>query len=322
MKINKSHSLSIVLLLIVTFSAGSFVIQWDKIEYWAGSGSNKAALVVQFDDGGAEKAYVWGYRWTDDSVHPSGEDMFRAIATECPDLYLFTQFTGPMGNTVCGIGYSDNNTISGYIEYDFDSAREDPCISFNWFSANTLLGQTSVPGWDTPDLCEDAIKRSVQTHILEHPIDARNYGYACYDYDHWHKFGDLPSMRWQAGWYKGYWSYWVGATDSESLSYSGLGYTSRKLSDGSVDGWKYTRLESSDDSDAVDGYTGASTPWHDLDYKHFDSSGFDQVTTDDDPACVQKIWRIDGTPVQSLSDATPGLYIVKENGKTRKLIVK
>ena len=306
-------------ILCVSLTANAFVIDWDKIEHWAGEGPNKAALVVQFDDGGEEKAYVWGYRWTEDNGQPSGEDMFRAIAAGCSDLYLFTQFTGWMGNTVCGIGYSPDNSIANNIEYDFESAMEDPCISFNWFSANELLGQTSTPGWDTPELCEDAIEEAKATNILEHPIDARRYGYACYDYDHWHKTGNDKSMRWHAGWYKGYWSYWVGGTDSESLSYSGLGYTSRKLTDGTVDAWKYTYLDGPVGSGDVDGYTGASTPWHEADYTHFNAAALNTLE-DGESSDKQRLYRLDGTIVPEGSVVPHGIYILVNGNKVKKIL--
>ena len=319
MKLKKINPTVVLLLLAASLTAEAFVVDWDRIQHWAGNGSKKAALVVQFNDGGEEKAYVWGYRWDDDADQPSGEDMFRAIATNCNDLYLFTQFTGWMGNTVCGIGYSPENSVANHIEFDFASAIEDPCISFNWFSANEMLGQTSTPGWDTPELCDEAIEKSKATHILEHPIDARNYGYACYDYDHWLKSGGDSSIRWHAGWYKGYWSYWVGGVDSESLSYSGLGYSSRKLSDGAVDAWKYTYLDGPVGDD-IDGITGATTPWHELDYNHFNTTGINSQILDE-TIRSQKIYRIDGTIVNNLANATPGIYIIIDGKNTRKIII-
>ena len=321
MRMRKKHFSIAAIILGVSLTAEAFVIDWDKIEHWAGEGSRKAALVVQFNDGGEEKAYVWGYRWTEDDPQPSGEDMFRAIASECNDLYLFTQYTGWMGNTVCGVGYSPDNSVAGHIEYDFDTAMEDPCISFNWFSANTLLGQTSTPGWDTPEICEEAIEKAKTTHILEHPIDARKYGYACYDYDHWHKNGGNTSLRWHAGGYKGYWSYWVGGTDSESLSYSGLGYTSRKLNDGSVDAWKYAYLDGPVGSDYVDGTTGATPEWHEPDYRHFNKSAT-VIPVADMGNDSRKIYRIDGSPVAGQGSLTSGIYIMIEGNKAKKIIVQ
>lgn len=320
MKINKKLTLTAALAAALSLTAGAFVVDWDKIEHWAGEGPHKAALIVQFADGGEEKAYVWGYRWAEDDYEPSGEEVFRTISTECNDLYLFTQFTGPMGSTVCGIGYSNDNAVAGAIEYDFESALDDPCISFNWFTPNTLLGQKEAPGWDTPDLCEEAIEEAKTTHILDHPINAAAYGYACYDYDHWHKYSDDPAIRWHAGWYKGYWSYWVGGTDSESLSYSGLGFTSRKLSDGSVDAWKYTYLDGPVDGSYVDGSTGASAPWHELDYSHFNTSGIDSPAMAENGVKEVKMYRIDGTPVSVESHGEHGVYIIIENNKAKKII--
>ncbi|MBD5290732.1 MAG: hypothetical protein HDS24_01465 [Bacteroides sp.] len=317
----KSYSTIISSFMVISLTANAIVVDWSEIKHWAGEGENKAALVVQFDDDGEEKAYVWGYRWNGEEITPSGEDMFRAIATECDDIYLFTQFTGWMGNTVCGIGYSRNNSIADCIEFDFDSALEDPNISFNWFSANSFLGQTSVPGWSTPELCEEAIEESKATHILEHPIDARNYGYACYDYDHWQKFGGESSMRWNAGWYQGYWSYWVGGVDMESLSYSGLGYTSRKLTDESVDGWKYTPLSGPVGGDYVDGVTGATTQWHELDYRHFLPTSVEAVS-DELQSSENVLFRLDGSRVAKGALLPPGIYILKTQERTEKIIIR
>lgn len=317
----KNYPLIFSLVAFASLTVNAFVVDWDKIQHWAGTGSNKAALVVQFDDGGEEKAYVWGYRWEDDNHQPSGEEMFRAIAAENSDIYLFTQYTGWMGNTVCGIGYSRDNAIADHIEFDFNSAMEDPCISFNWFSANEMLGQTSTPGWDTPELCEAAIEDSKSTHILEHPIDARAYGYACYDYDHWLKYGGDASMRWHAGWYKGYWSYWVGGVDSENLSYSGLGYTSRKLTNGAVDAWKYMYLDGPVSGGEVDGYTGATPTWHELDYTHFGSSGIDSPEWDEYVG-EKKYYRLDGTLVADSEHLSPGIYVVVAGNKASKILIK
>ncbi len=44
---------------------------------------------------------------------------------------------------------------------------------------------------------------------------------------------------WQAGWYKGYWSYYVTDSEDGNPSYSGLGASSRKLVDGSWDVWNF-----------------------------------------------------------------------------------
>ena len=45
----KNKTLTFVLLSAMVLSANAFVIDWNKIVHWAGSGNNKAAMVVQFD---------------------------------------------------------------------------------------------------------------------------------------------------------------------------------------------------------------------------------------------------------------------------------
>ena len=303
----------------ISLTANAFTVDWNRIQHWAGAGENKAALVVQFTDGKEEKAYIWGYRWPAGSV-ASGEDMFRTIASESNDIYLFTQYTGWMGNTVCGIGVSPENTVAEHLIYDFDSAQEDPNISFNWFSANTLLGQTDAPGWDTPEICAEAIENAKETNILEHPVNAKRYGYACYDYDYWQVNDDDADIRWHAGWYKGYWSYWVGGENSETLSYSGLGYTSRKLSDGDVDAWKYQHLDGSAGGEMPDGYTGASTPWHELDYTHFSYNASVTWEPEEDTS-EEAIYRLDGTRLPPDASHTPGIYLKVKGHITQKIII-
>lgn len=49
---------------------------FDSINYWVGSGSNQAAMVIDWNDGTTTQSYVWGYRWDGAAT---GQDMFEAI---------------------------------------------------------------------------------------------------------------------------------------------------------------------------------------------------------------------------------------------------
>lgn len=311
----------------VAITANAFVVDWDKIEHWAGNGDNRAALVVQFEDNGPAEAYVWGFRWNDADYPdggPSGEDMFRGIVAGSSDLLLFTQYTGWMGSTVDGIGYFDpkGENLAASIAFDFDKAKEDARVSFDYFSPNELLNQTRAPGSFTPVYCKRAVDEAMVTRVIEHPINAREYGYPAYDYDWWQPVSafNLQAQRWNAGWYDGYWSYWVGGTDSDELSYSGLGYTSRKLTDGQVDAWKYTLLDGPVTDWGGDGITGASTAWHQLNYSHFNSSvptGNIEIGVTADSDSLQ--WF----DLQGRHVANPGVgvYILRyPSGKTVKII--
>lgn len=60
---------------------------------------------------------------------------------------------------------------------------------------------------------------------------------AKYDFDSW--TSNDTQDHWCAGWYNGYWSYWVTDGVDKAFEYSGLGASSRKLTDGCIDGWSF-----------------------------------------------------------------------------------
>jgi len=57
--------------------SSSTPITFDSIKFWAGSGANRAAMVIQWNDAGTPTSLLWGYRW--DGV-ATGIDMVQAIA--------------------------------------------------------------------------------------------------------------------------------------------------------------------------------------------------------------------------------------------------
>jgi len=122
----------------------------DDIVYWVGTGSNKAAFVVQWNDAKNPDALVWGFKWDGNAT---GEDMLKAIAKTDKRffslLYQGTQFgsaIGGLGFDLDGKGtvglYNNGNTtyplypVDGIINttaYDFDNYT---AIDSNdhWFS--------------------------------------------------------------------------------------------------------------------------------------------------------------------------------------------
>lgn len=171
----------------------------SNIQYWVGSGSNEAALVVDFQMPSGTESYAWGYRWNGTAT---GEDMFRAIAGTTvlrqrdggafegtftgsdPRLYLRSSDFGPgLGDSVFGIGYDANNNGGSFV-----SGYE-----------NNETGYATDPGDD-----------------------------------------------YREGWFNGYWSYWVSDPDAPDWGYSGLGFSSRQLTNGSWDGWSYVDFNADD----------------------------------------------------------------------------
>ena len=220
-------------------------IDFDKIEHWTGTGPNRAALVVQFGGKYAPSdVYVWGYRWEDEKS-PNGEEMFKAICEDSSELVILTQYTGQYGATLCGVGFGDTDVILDKVYFDFEMALDYPFISFDYYHNNSWFGQEEAPGENTPAIMQLAIDQARKAHVIQHPLDYFSYGYPAYDYDCW-KMNDEDSnnLKWQAGWYEGYWSFWIASENrSSEWIYSGTGFTGAELRNGTIHGWTYTQFE-------------------------------------------------------------------------------
>jgi hypothetical protein len=57
--------------------AQTLVQSFDDIQFWTGNGTNRSALVLQWNDGGTPTSMAWGYRW---SGNATGIGMLKAVA--------------------------------------------------------------------------------------------------------------------------------------------------------------------------------------------------------------------------------------------------
>lgn len=107
----------------------------DDIQNWTGTGSKRAALVIQWNDEKNPDAMVWGYKWDGEAT---GADMLTAIATADPNLFALVMKGTQFGMTLGGLGYdlnginpqmlmnggSEKEVVNGFVEtssYDFDN---------------------------------------------------------------------------------------------------------------------------------------------------------------------------------------------------------
>lgn len=90
---------SLISLLLAQSAAPLSAVTFADIEFWAGTGSNRAALVVDWNSGGSPQSLVWGFRWDGTAT---GRTMMDAIEAADP---RFVEFEGFGGGTVYGIGY-------------------------------------------------------------------------------------------------------------------------------------------------------------------------------------------------------------------------
>ena len=234
-------------------TASAHPIDFDRIQNWTGTGPNRAALVIQYNGAvyGTD-SYVWGFRW-EDGEKPTGEAMMKAICANSSRLSMLTQYTGSMGSTLCGVGYSLNQNILNHLFFNFEKAKTFEFINFDYYKVNDLMGQKEAPGDNAPLLAQAAIDNAATgSHFIQHPFDYATYGYPAYDYDCWQmdesvdalKGMSLYEPKWLSAWYEGYWSYWCANNPDQDWIYSGSGFSGRELVDGAVDGWSFTQFES------------------------------------------------------------------------------
>lgn len=317
--------------VVAIYAFGEFQVDFGKIRHWSGKGDNEAALVIQFLDDFEKKAIVWGYRW-EEGKEATGEEMIREIARQSDDICALVQMTGVYGSTLDGVGYSKNNEILSHLYYDFEGASEDPYIMFDYYSPNIMMGQHKAPGEEAERMCEQAISGAKESHIIEHPLNYADFGYPAYDYDWWKADSSSPDMRWNAGWYAGYWSYWLGHRNesSDEYAYSGLGMSSVKLKPGDVNAWKYMPLDGPvNPDDFVDGQSGASIAWADaLDYTHFDGESSSTPIFVEERANEQTdVYDIHGKYIGRFKkgerfNLPKGIYVGKVGDKTVKFYKK
>ena len=182
----------------------------DMIQSWAGEGSNRAALVIQWNDEREQNALVFGYRW--DGV-ATGADMIKAVIEANPRLYGLIQYTNVSSPTDPSGGY----TINGF-GWDVDNDDDIAIV----------------------DEGNNNARYENENGLFIHPrgYDPQTGSSPDYDYDNW-KNVDSDDF-WGAGWFLSYWSYYIKDSQSASFSYSGLGASGRVLQDGSWDAWNFS----------------------------------------------------------------------------------
>ena len=84
-------------------TASAQMLGFSDIQNWTGTGTNEAAMVIDWHDGKTPISLVWGYRFNGTAT---GLDMINAIDAADPRLDVFYAYGG---SYVYGIGYDLNN---------------------------------------------------------------------------------------------------------------------------------------------------------------------------------------------------------------------
>ena len=88
---------------------------FDDIQFWTGSGTNRAALVIQWNDGKAHSSLVWGYRWNNTAT---GFDMLRSVIG-----YSAIHYPGSTTNHAVFLG-ADSRLMASWSQFDFGNALD------------------------------------------------------------------------------------------------------------------------------------------------------------------------------------------------------
>lgn len=99
--------LSCAVLFVFVAADRAFAFSFDDISYWVGSGSNRAAIAIDWQDGSNQPAaLVWGYRWNGTAT---GAQMLSAVVASDPRLFAKLGGTAANPSSVYGLGYDANN---------------------------------------------------------------------------------------------------------------------------------------------------------------------------------------------------------------------
>jgi len=154
-------------LLVASDTRAAQIFSFDQIELWAGDGAaatNRAALLIQWNDGNTPTAIVWGFGWN--SGTKTGMDMLTAVAglttfsgyapgTEPSDIH------GMDSRLTVQLGYSSFGDYVNSVTYIDGITRSQTGFSSSYWAyycmggvfdapplgaSNTFLGSSSYPG--------------------------------------------------------------------------------------------------------------------------------------------------------------------------------
>lgn len=141
-----------VLALGATLPTLSSAFTFDDIRFWVGTGSNRAAFVVDFRDGKHPESFAWGFRWDGAAT---GKTMMDAIDS-ADALYEADVVFSSFGYYVDAMRYlptdsgwvhSGGSWPAGYFSYWLRSSDAEPWQYATTGLADRALSDGSWDGW-------------------------------------------------------------------------------------------------------------------------------------------------------------------------------
>jgi len=148
-----------LLFVACTFAITGFAQTFNlsAVNGWVGSGSNEAALVIDWHDGNTPSSLVWGYRWDGTA---SVSDMVQAIDSADPRLLItdhplfanavysiFYDLTGNGGTPTMGLPFDMGGMENGSAPFSGDHYKEGWVTGF-WGLLNGNGNPYNGGGWE------------------------------------------------------------------------------------------------------------------------------------------------------------------------------
>ena len=140
------------------------------------------------------------------------------------------------------IGYKWDGDAYG-VDLVKDVVKAYPRLYGAWTDGGTYGTTINGFGWDPA--MDGNFTVTLANGTIETPDGQGVFSASAASYDGAHATND--GDWWEGGWYDGYWSYWTMEQGDTSMGYSPVGASSRKLTNGCVDGWMFAaNMQTSD----------------------------------------------------------------------------
>jgi hypothetical protein len=113
----------------------------DDVVFWTGSGTSRAAIVIDFaGESATDSALAWGYRWDGAAT---GRDMLDAVVQADTRLFAVIGNSFPTLNAILGLGYDRND--DGKFELTPPRTFDD--VGFAYGAPTTAIGAVDSADW-------------------------------------------------------------------------------------------------------------------------------------------------------------------------------
>ncbi|HEY8900129.1 MAG TPA: PEP-CTERM sorting domain-containing protein [Chthoniobacterales bacterium] len=151
-------------LAICTSGRSQAVTGFSDLNYW-GAGTNRAGLVISWNDGKTTSTIAWGFSWTGTMT---AWDMLQTIATADPRLFIRIDSASSFGPALYGVGYDNNGngifSVSGAV--DVNGNATTPIFISGISNMNT-----NANGSEAPFSSANALPTEAADHYAEGWLD-------------------------------------------------------------------------------------------------------------------------------------------------------